>query len=104
MGTETTRQIEIQNAKGVCPPEPLWNTASEYYFEAIYKNGLKMIVSDKFPMGVTFEGSEGSIYVNRGHLEANPPSLLSSVIGPNEIHLYESKNHFRNFIDCVMSR
>jgi hypothetical protein len=26
------------------------------------------------------------------------------VIGPNEIHLYQSNNHYRNFIDCVISR
>jgi hypothetical protein len=24
--------------------------------------------------------------------------------GPNEVHLYESENHYRNFFDCVKSR
>jgi len=24
--------------------------------------------------------------------------------GPNEVHLYESENHYRNFLDCVKSR
>jgi hypothetical protein len=31
-------------------------------------------------------------------------AILQSKIGPNEIHLYESRDHYRNFIDCVISR
>ena len=26
------------------------------------------------------------------------------MIGPDEVHLYRSDDHFRNFIDCVISR
>ena len=33
-----------------------------------------------------------------------PTSLENEVIGPDEIHLYESNDHFKNFIDCVISR
>ncbi len=104
MGTEMTGPIEIRNAKAVFPPDPLWNTATEYSFEAIYENGVTMIVSNTEKMGVTFQGTAGNIYVNRGALEANPKDLLDSKIGPNGIHLYASTNHFRNFIDCVISR
>ena len=63
-----------------------------------------MLVSNKEKMGVTFEGSKGTIYVDRGKLEADPKSLLDSQIGPSEIHLYKSDDHFKNFIDCVISR
>ena len=104
MGTELTGPIEIRNARGVFPTDELWNTATEYAFEAVYENGVTMIVSSKEKMGVTFEGTKGKIYVDRGKLEAEPKSLLDSKIGPAEIHLYKSDNHFRNFIDCVISR
>jgi predicted dehydrogenase len=105
MGTDHTGPVEIKNAKGTFPPRTeLWNTATEYSFECIYQNGVKMIVSDKHKMGVTFEGSEGSVYVTRGAFETNPPSLWDSQIGPSEIHLYESKNHYRNFIDCILAK
>ena len=90
--------------QGRLPPDPLWNTATEYSFEAVYENGVTMIISNKEKMGVTFEGTKGKIYVNRGKLEADPKSLLDSKIGPDEIHLYKSDDHFRNFIDCVISR
>ena len=104
MGTEMAGPIEIRNAKAVFPPDPLWNTATEYSFEAVYENGVTMIVSNKEKMGVTFEGTKGSIYVDRGKLEADPKKILDSKIGEKEVHLYKSDNHYRNFIDCVISR
>jgi predicted dehydrogenase len=104
MGTELTGPIEIRHAKGVFPPDELWNTATEYSFEAVYDNGVTMVVSNTNKMGVSFEGSKGKIYVNRGELKADPKSLLDSKIGRDEIRLYKSDDHFRNFIDCVISR
>ncbi len=104
MGTEMTGPVQIRGAKAEFAPDPLWNTATEYYFEAVFENGIPMIISNKEKMGVTFEGTEGKIYVDRGKLEADPAAVLDSKIGPEGIHLYKSDDHFRNFIDCVKSR
>jgi hypothetical protein len=82
----------------------LYNTATQFYYEAIYDNGVKLIVSNKERGGVTFEGSDGWVWVTRGAIEANPKSLLSAEAAPDDIHLYKSDDHHRNFIDCVMSR
>ncbi len=54
--------------------------------------------------GTRFEGTEGWIYVNRGKLQAEPESILDSTIGPDEVHLYESRSHTQNFLDCIKSR
>ena len=35
---------------------------------------------------------------------SQPDSLIHSVIRPNEIHLYNSKDHHQNFLDCVVQR
>ena len=104
MGTEMTGPVEIRNVKGAFPPDKLWNTATEFSFEAVYEGGVTMLVSNKERMGVTFVGSEGTVYVNRGQFETDPVSLKDTVIGPDEVHLYKSDDHFRNFIDCVVSR
>jgi predicted dehydrogenase len=104
LGTDHTGPVEIRNARGVFPPDPLWNTAIEFHFEAVYADGVTLIISNKERSGVTWEGSDGWIWANRGRHEAEPKSLLTSEIGPDEIHLYQSDNHFRNFIDCVISR
>ncbi|MGA2592498.1 MAG: Gfo/Idh/MocA family oxidoreductase [Bryobacteraceae bacterium] len=104
MNTESTGLIEIRNAKGEFAKDKLWNTATSFYFECTYENGVTLIVSNQERGGVTFEGSEGWVWVTRGAIDAHPKSLLESAIGPDEIHLYRSDNHFRNFIDCVLSR
>jgi len=103
MGTDHTGPIEIRNAKGIYPPDDVWNTASEFYFEAIYKSGVTMIISNKERGGVTWEGDAGWVWADRGRHEASSPKIMESEIRPGEIHLKKSANHFRNFIDCILS-
>ena len=101
LGTDDTGPVKIQNAKGIWATHPVYDTAIKYYFECIYKNGVKMIVSTEEKFGVHFEGTEGSI----GSRGADPESLKDTVIGPDEIHLYNSEGgHHKNFVDCVFSR
>jgi hypothetical protein len=54
--------------------------------------------------GVTFQGTEGWIHVSRRGIWAEPKSLLTSVIGKDEIHLIESPDHQRNFLDAIKTR
>jgi len=37
-------------------------------------------------------------------LITEPESLVRQKIGPDEIHLYESKNHPDNFLQCIKTR
>ena len=104
MGTDTTGPVEIRNARGEFPPDALWDTATEFYFEAVYADGVRMVVSDKGRSGVTWEGEDGWVWADRGKHEASSPEILNSEIGEDELHLYKSDDHFRNFIDCVISR
>lgn len=111
MGTEGTGPVQVK-AIGEFPRDGLWNTAMNYFLECTYSkeaspvapDGFVMLVSNRFPMGARFEGSEGWVFVDRGErLQTFPESLKDSEIGPNEIHLYESKSHFQNFLDCARS-
>ncbi len=104
MGTVLTGPIAIRNGQAQWAKEKLWNTATDFYFEAIYENGVKLIVSSRARGGVTFEGADGWVWVNRGAIEASPISLLDYEPGPNDVRLYRSDDHHRNFIDCVYSR
>jgi len=80
-----------------------------------------MIVSGDFPNGLKFIGTEGWIFVSRGNetvtasdpvaklkdptaLAASDPKILTSAAGPNEVHLYESKEHHGNWLECIRSR
>ncbi|MDA7510319.1 Gfo/Idh/MocA family oxidoreductase [bacterium] len=104
MGTTYTGPVAIKNAKGVWDEDELWNTATQYSFEAHYRSGVVLKISDKFTMGVKFKGTDGWVYVNRGKIDASSKSLLDEEFSDNEIRLPVSDNHFRNFIDCVISR
>lgn len=104
MNTELTGPVKIQNARAKWADHPHYNTATDFYFECIYENGVKMIVQSGADFGVTFIGSEGKVWSDRGRHTIEPESLKDTVIGPDEIQLYKSDNHFRNFIDCVISR
>jgi len=101
MGTDDTGPVRVQNARAKWADHPVYNTAVEFYFECIYRSGVKMIVSTEETFGVQFEGTNGSI----GKTGADPESLLDIKIGPDEIQLYKSNGgHHKNFIDCVISR
>jgi len=103
--TDLTCPIEVEG-KGVFPRDGLYNTATQYQIEYKYANGVTLMVESTGP-SVWFEGSEGWISNTgwRGKLQASPQSVLDSVIGPDEIHLYTCRaGEQRNFLDCVKSR
>jgi predicted dehydrogenase len=103
--SEYTGPVEVEG-KGEFCRNGLYNTAKEYRIEYKYADGVRLIVTSGTP-SLRFEGSEGWVG-NRGwraKLQAEPKSILDSVIGPNEIHLYTCRDgEQRNFLDCVKSR
>jgi len=109
MGTEYTAPVEIEG-RAIYPAakDGLFDTPESYYFECKFAEGFTMIVADQRQqpkgMGVQFIGEGGWVYVDRSGIDAEPKSLLTSVIGPNEIQLYKSNDHHQNFLDCVRTR
>lgn len=118
MDTERTGPVEIWGTAEF-PTSGLWDVHGKFKTDAIYANGMTMSISGDYPNGIKFYGSEGWIFVTRDELvtpsdpttgaKAEPlvasnPKILTSVIGPNEIHLYESAEHHGNWLDCIRSR
>jgi predicted dehydrogenase len=105
MGTEYTGPVEIKG-QAEYPKDGLWDVHGVFSIEYTYAGGVKVTCTDnrKNKQGVLFEGSEGWVYVKRGHIDANPKSLLTSPIGTDELQLYKSNNHKANFFDCIKSR
>lgn len=115
-GTDDTGPVEIE-ARGVASKTSLYDVFWDYEFVNTFANGVKLVGSAKGPRGVKFEGSDGwvFIHVHGGRLEAEPASLLKSLIGKDEVHLGRSPQfgaastnymprHVRNFLDSVKSR
>jgi predicted dehydrogenase len=124
MNTEYTGPTEIWGTAEF-PTHGLWNVHGKFLTHAIYANGVTMDISGDFPNGIKFYGSKGWLFVTRTEnvtasdpatnapanprlkqtgLDASDPAILDSVIGPDEIHLYVSKEQHRNWLDCIRSR
>jgi hypothetical protein len=119
MNTEYTGPVEIWGTAEF-PAHGLWNVHGKFLTHAIYANGVTMDISGDFPNGIKFYGTEGWIFVTRDEmvtptdpagkaappkpLVASDPKILDSVIGPDEVHLYESSDQHGNWLECIKSR
>jgi len=125
MGMELSGPVEIWGHANFPTDDPnykgLWDVHGIFRTEALYANGVRMIVSNELPNGVKFIGTEGWLWAARGNyrvtdtdpvadsagvkpIDAGDPKILQSVIGPNEIHLYESSEQHANWLDCIKTR
>ncbi|NIA32006.1 MAG: Gfo/Idh/MocA family oxidoreductase, partial [Actinobacteria bacterium] len=118
-GNDSDDTVPVEYAgNGTIAHGGLYETISSWDVWATYQNGVKLhfmsegvarpIVQKYRPgfhsHGTTFIGSEGWVNVDRDGIYAYPESLLKSVIAPDEIHLYKSNNHYKNFINGVRTR
>ena len=103
LGLDYTGPIEVEGW-GRYPETGLWNSATEYRVTTRYANDVVMIIGSGVRMGTKWIGEHGWVWVDRGHIDAHPKKLLGEKFSPNEINLYRSSNHYRNFLDCVKSR
>lgn len=99
-GTDLTGPVEIEG-RGAFAKNGLFNTPTTWDIEYTYANGVKLLFSSG-KGGVRFEGTEG--WIESSPFDAHPKSLLTSVIAPDEIHLYESNDHKRDFLNCIKTR
>jgi predicted dehydrogenase len=102
LGMDASGPVHI-DGKGTFPTSGLFDTALDYTVTYTYANGVKVVCDDK-GNDVTFHGSDGKIRVNRGRLESEPAEIIQKPIQKEELHLYESPNHYQDFVDCVASR
>jgi len=120
MGTEYTGPVEVEGEASF-PGSGLWNVHGDFMVHARYANGVNMQISGAFPNGVKIYGSEGWIFVSRGNvavtssdptqpdaelkaLDASNAKILTSEIGPDEIHLYKAPEQHEDWLNAIRSR
>lgn len=107
LGRQDSGPVEVEDAGSEWPKDGLFNVASKVHFRARYDDGVELeCVQSEERLACRFEGTEGWMQFNYGgsNFSSNIAGLQNSVIGPGEIHLGDSTNHFRNFLDCVRTR
>ena len=80
---------------------PAENPKATHGVRLLYANGVEVIHVNRG--GVTFIGSEGKIFVDRGKFQATPETL-DQPLGSDAIHLYESSDHQADWIRSMRSR
>lgn len=85
----------------VIPPE---DPSAGHGVKLIYANGIEMEHVHEKPGGCVFYGENGKLHIDRGVLTSDPESIVAEPLGADEVHLYESPGHHRDWVDCIKSR
>lgn len=83
----------------IVPPE---DPKAETGVKFIYANGVE--ITHGGPSGCFFTGTKGTLHLDRGVLKSDPEELIKEPLADNEVHLFKSPGHHRNWIDCIRSR
>jgi predicted dehydrogenase len=110
LGFDLSGPHEIEGHGQFPPAHAVWNTATKYRVEMKYPGDLRVTMAggyDDIRRGVKWIGSDGWVFVAREEFEASNEDWRDIKELPDDqakIKLYRSKNHQRNFLDCVKSR
>jgi predicted dehydrogenase len=70
--------------------------------QMIYENGIVMKHEDFGRSNTTrFIGEKGRLDVSRSILDSDPANIVSATIQPNETRLYESNDHYLDWLECI---
>jgi len=106
LGFDYSGPVEIEG-RGEFPRTGIYNSPTRYFLTAKYADGTPMDIAGGYEeiwSGTKWIGEHGWIWVDRGEFETEPARLKDETVGPNEVRLYKSRDHYQNFLDCVKSR
>ena len=109
-GTELTGPLEIEGSRSFPMTTRSATTRSVGTLRMKYANGVNLIFTGSGPgfagmkHGITFEGPDGWVWVNRGGIDAKPRSVSRAPFGPGDVRLPVSTSHHGNFVQCVRTR
>ena len=116
LGFDLTEPSEVEGHGEIPPGNAVWNTPPVFKVECRYLRAVTHYAGDvtmtiasgaaEMRSGVRWIGSDGWVRVDRDGLEVSNSSWLANSL-PEElkkVQLYESDNHWRNFLDSVKSR
>ncbi|MBP9900277.1 MAG: Gfo/Idh/MocA family oxidoreductase [Verrucomicrobiota bacterium] len=111
MGFDNNGPYEVEGQGEFPPKDAVWNTCTKYRINLKYPNDIEMVMAggyDDIRGGTKWIGTDGWVWVNRSNaFESSNPAWSDARRLPEELRkvkLYESSNHYRNFLDCVKSR
>lgn len=104
-GTDSTHPVPFEN--GYPTVDDCYNTAVDYAVKCTYPNGIVMTVTSRGDNGITFEGTKGRLFVNRGKITGKPIEEKwdeGKFTDDDRVRLYKGKpfeGHKNNFYRCI---
>ncbi len=101
----------------------VWTVHTNYHVEMLYPKNVRVILDQRFPNGIRFEGDEGWVFCTRGDdvaagnennpellrpLRASDPKILSpldtsAIRYASAFHWAPSKNHYLNWLEGIVA-
>jgi predicted dehydrogenase len=110
LGFDNAGPTEIEGQGEFPPAEAIWNTCTKYRITAQYPKEITMVIAgghSDIRSGTKWIGADGWVWVDRGGFECSNPDWREVKQLPDDlrkVRLYESSDHWRNFLDAVKSR
>jgi len=111
MDCDNSGPLEIEGQGEFPAKDAVWNTCTKYRLTAKYPNDIEMIIAgghNDIRGGTKWIGTDGWVWVDRNNAFESSKSELEDARSLPEnlrkVKLYESRDHFGNFLDCVNSR
>jgi myo-inositol 2-dehydrogenase / D-chiro-inositol 1-dehydrogenase len=121
LGMELSGPMSVE-ATAEYMKDDVWTVHTTYHAEMIYPGDIKVILDNKFPNGIEFQGSEGTVFCARGServtnsdpvseadsrrnpLRASNDKILYPRVGPEGKIWMPSADHYRNWLESIASR
>ncbi len=107
MGVDESGPLEVTAEEVKFNPDGYHEVPESCRLIYQYPDDVTLILGQQqkdVPQGTTFIGSKGQVFVNRGKLTANPGEILDTELKAGDTQLENSRDHHRNFLECVASR
>jgi myo-inositol 2-dehydrogenase / D-chiro-inositol 1-dehydrogenase len=121
MGMESSGPTSIE-ARATFMTGDVWTVHYGYHVEMAYPNGALLVMDDRFPNGIRFEGTDGWVFCARGAeqvtssdpkaanptgakaLDASDTQLLTTPLGASAKRWMASTDHYLNWLESVAAR
>lgn len=104
IGADSSGPTKVEAVGWTFPDTDVYDTPHHYEIRCEYEGGIQTSISSRNLLGTRFIGEEGWVHVTRGRLTASDKRWAAKEFASDVAGIYQSKNHARNFLDCVKSR
>ena len=103
-GSELSGPVAVEGS-GVFPADSMYDAAAEFDVRWRYADGVTLRAVGTGRNGVTFTGTDGSVFVSREAIETTPKGLLAEFpAGTGPWLPRVSAHHHHDWLECLRSR